>query len=305
LAEREQKLNRIGFIWSFDKIKKSYWNEKFKQLRAFYKKHGHSFVPINYKENKALGVWVASLRKQEAKGQWEEEKKKKLSQLGFVWHTDTQKQIKFNYDTQWNLNFERLKIYQQVYGTCQVSLKINPELQRWTRWQRILFYQGKLVEERMAKLNEIRFPWNIQESYWMKMYEALTEFRNQFGHTRVPYQWEANQQLAAWVYRMKTTKSELSAQKLELLNLVGFDWNVSRKTVVAWEEMYDRLIKFKQEFGHTRVPVKWAQDPKLGKWVSRMRQEKENLLLERVFFLNKIDFSWVKKNAFGQVNSFF
>ena len=302
LADRERQLIEIGF--SYSNIKINNWNERFKQLKAFQKKHGHSFVPLNYKENKALGIWVASQRWLESKSQLEEWKKRKLNQLNFIWHSGTQKQVKLHYDAQWNLTFERLKIYQQVYGTCQVSLKINPQLQRWTKWQRGLFYAGKLSPERMARLNEIRFPWNIQESYWMKMYEALSEFRNQYGHTQVPHQWAPNLQLAAWVYRMKATKSELSAQKVELLNLIGFDWHVNRKTVVAWEGMYERLLKFKLEFGHTRVPVKWAPDPKLGKWVSRMRQEKDKLLPERVALLNKIDFDWRKSFTLSQVNLF-
>jgi len=292
LAERETQLNEINFIWSFKAIKTNSWNEKYQQLKAFKQNYGHCFVPVKYKENPSLGNWVASQRKLEAMGQLAEDKKQWLTQLGFVWNHNTQKQLQNNYNAQWNLNFERLKIYQQVYGSCQVSLKINPVLQRWTRWQRKLFYEGKLSAERLAKLNEIRFPWNIQEGYWMKMYQALTDFKQQFGHTRVPHQWEPNRQLAAWVYRMKLNKPELTPQKVELLNMINFDWQQRRKTVVSWELMYNRLLQFKHEYGHTRVPVKWAKDPKLGKWVSRMRHEKDNLYPERIASLNRIAFDW-------------
>ncbi|MDQ4140524.1 MAG: helicase associated domain-containing protein, partial [Bacteroidota bacterium] len=292
LPDREQQLNELGFIWSFKDIKQDYWLEKYKQLKAFKEINGHCFVPVNYPENKSLGIWVATQRNLEAKGQLEKNKKKKLNQLGFIWRSNTQQELGARYDAQWNLNFERLKIYQQVYNTCQVSLKINPALQRWTRWQRILFYQGKLSKERMEKLNEIRFPWNIQEGYWMKMYEALVDFRNQFGHTQVPYQWAANPQLAAWAYRMRLNKSDLTASKIELLNMIGFDWRLNRKTIVSWEGMYERLIQFKQQYGHTRVPITWKQDPKLGKWVSRMRHEKGKLFPERIALLNKLEFDW-------------
>jgi len=292
LAEREQQLNNIGFIWSFKEIKQTQWNKNYQELKAFKQEYGHCFVPVKYKENKTLGNWVASQRKLEAINQLEEAKKKKLTQLGFVWSSSTQREMQSAYDAQWDLNFERLKIYQQVYGTCQVSVKLNPVLQRWTRWQRLLFYEGRLSKERLAKLNEICFPWNIQESYWMKMYAALTDFRNQFGHTRVPHQWAPNQQLARWVYRLKVSKSELTAQKVELLNMIAFDWALKVRTVVSWDVMYNRLLKFKLEYGHTRVPVKWPQDPKLGKWVSRMRQEKDKLYPERLTSLNSLAFDW-------------
>jgi hypothetical protein len=291
-AAREQQLNEIKFIWNFKAFKKNNWALHFNQLRAFRKKFGHCLVPLNYKEDKALGIWVASQRKLEANNKLEETKKNKLDQLGFVWSNNTHRQLKEIYDSQWNLNLERLKIYKQVYGSCQVSLKINPALQRWTKWQRTLFYQGKLSKERIEKLNEIRFPWNIQEGYWMKMYEALTDFKNQFGHTKVPFQWPPNPQLSAWVYRMKLNKSELNQQKIELLNMIGFNWTLKRKTMVSWQDMYNCLLKFKLEYGHTRVPVKWLPDPKLGKWVSRMRRERENLNPERSALLESLKFDW-------------
>ena len=55
---------------------------------------------------------------------------------------------------------------------------------------------------------------------------------------------------------------------------------------------FRELEKYKQEYGHTRVPVKWPTDPKLGKWVSRMRQEKQKLDANRVKALNKLGFDW-------------
>jgi len=298
LPDRERQLNELGFIWSFKAIKQDNWQKRYKQLAAYKKKHGHCFVPVKYKEDPSLGYWVAAQRKLEALGQLREEKKQKLDRLGFVWSSSTQTELQSAYDAQWNLNYERLKIYQQVYGTCQVSVKLNPVLQRWTRWQRILFYEGKLSAERLAKLNEVRFPWNVQEGYWMKMYQALADFKGEFKHTRVPYQWAANRALAAWVYRMKKNKAELTPQKVELLDMIGFDWHWHRKTVVSWEQMYARLLQYKQEHGHTRVPVKWPQDPKLGKWVSRMRQEKDKLYPERRALLNQIDFDWGKRMAY-------
>ncbi|MDQ3290347.1 MAG: helicase associated domain-containing protein, partial [Bacteroidota bacterium] len=71
-----------------------------------------------------------------------------------------------------------------------------------------------------------------------------------------------------------------------------FNWRLNRKTIISWEDMYKRLEQFKQKYGHTRVPIKWQPDPKLGKWVSRMRNEKEKLYPERIVLLNKIGFDW-------------
>jgi hypothetical protein len=291
-ADREKRLDEINFIWSYYGIKQKNWEEKYWQLCAYRQQHGHCFVPVNYRENKVLGTWVASQRRLEAKGKLAAAKKKSLDKLGFVWSRDTQDQLKSAYDSQWEASFEKLKAYKQVHGTCQVSPRIDAALQRWTRWQRLLFYQGKLSAAHIDRLNKIRFPWNVQESYWMRMYDALVGFKRQFGHTRVPSQWPSNPQLAAWVYRTRRDKQELTKQKVELLDEIGFDWVLIRKTVVPWRDMYARLLKFQQEHGHTRVPLRWREDQKLGKWVSRMRHERERLDSERVALLEAVGFYW-------------
>lgn len=290
--ERMKMLEEIHFIWDFKNIKQKAWEDKFKQLKEFWKENGHAFVPVNYKENKSLGTWVASQRWLEAKGKLDPAKKKKLDQLGFVWTKDTEKELKAINDEKWEESFEKLKAYKEKYGTCQVSLRVDRVLQRWTCWQRKAFYEGKLPEDRLNRLNEIRFPWSIQEGYWMKMYDALLSFKTKYGHTRVPFQWKENHKLADWVYRTKVNKDSLEVQKIELLDDIGFDWRLVRRNVIPWKEMYGRLVTFKQRYGHTKVPVKWEKDPKLGKWVSRMRNERETMEPERVALLEAIEFDW-------------
>ena len=99
------------------------------------------------------------------------------------------------------------------------------------------------------------------------------------------------------MYRVRLKREEFEPQKIELLNQLGFDWHLSRKNLVSWKTMYNQLVKFKEEHGHTRVPVKWHKNPKLGKWVSRMRQEKELLVQDRVSLLEKIGFDWGSRTA--------
>src|SRR5690606_36519876 len=91
-------------------------------------------------------------------------------------------------------------------------------------------------------------------------------------------------------YRTKVNKDSLEVQKIELLDKTGFDWSLVRRNVIPWKEMYARLITFKQKHGHTKVAVKWQKDPKLGKWVSRMRNERETMEPERVALLEAIEF---------------
>jgi hypothetical protein len=293
-SERENRLNQINFIWDFKKIKKKDWDEKYRQLAEFNNINDHSFVPLNYKENKPLGTWVALQRKSEVNGTLSASRLKKLNRLNFVWSRETQNRLKSDYDTQWESSFEKLKTYKKLRGTCQVSLKSDPKLQSWTAWQRKMFVMGKVSPERIARLNEISFHWCVNEGYWLKMFDILTSFYKKFGHTSVPSQWVEDPKLAGWTYRVRVEKHELSTHKIELLNSLGFKWTIKKKVVVGWSQMYGRLLAFKEGYGHTRVPVKWQKDPKLGKWVSRMRYERNKINLERIILLESIGFDWEK-----------
>lgn len=294
--EREKKLTKIGFIWDFKEINERAWQEKYHQLVAFRKEHGHCFVPVNWKENPSLGCWISTQRGLEAKGKLAPEKKKSLDRLGFVWRKDALRKLNELYESQWEENYEKLKSYHKRFKTCQVSLKIDPSLQRWTSIQRRLYNENKLSGDRVNKLNKLGFPWNIQRAYWTKMYRSLVDFHRRFGHLKVPWGWEEDQHLAPWVQRTRLNKHELDPQKIKLLNAIGFDWTLKRRVIRSWEDMYERLIKFKLKHGHTRVPVQWKEDRKLGKWVSRMRFIKDELPKEKKDRLNAVGFDWGSRN---------
>lgn len=59
--EREDLLNRIGFIWS---LRKELWDENFMELVDYAKAHGHCNVPSKYPPNRTLSVWVRCQRRQ-------------------------------------------------------------------------------------------------------------------------------------------------------------------------------------------------------------------------------------------------
>ncbi len=296
--DREKRLIDIGFVFNFKKSKEKAWQEKYLQLIEFKKEYDHSFVPVNWKANKILGCWVATQRCLEGKGKLDVVKKRMLDKLGFVWTEDTKEKLDAIYQSQWQESYRKLKAYNKKWGTCQVSLKIDPALQRWTSLQRRLYILDKLSPTRILKLDKLGFPWDINKAYWIKMYGALLRFHYSFGHTQVP--WDKNSQLAAWVNRIKLNRHTLGSHKIKLLDAIGFDWEIKERANVPWEEMYGRLLEFKMTHGHTRVPVQWEEDVKLGKWASRMRYEKINLSWERIKLLNRISFDWGNKGIVVQ-----
>jgi hypothetical protein len=225
------------------------------------------------------------------------EKKKKLEKIGFIWHGEALKEQQKKYDDIWEHNFNKYVAYTKKTGQLQVSLKIDRALQRWTCEQRKKWLSGRLDEDKMDKLSSVEFPWNLHESYWMRKYSELVAFKKEFGHTRVQWRWEHNPQLGQWVSRTRLHKYSLTKQQIKLLDKIGFDWKTTKKIIVPWITMYQSLVNFKRTYGHTRVPVNWKQNRKLGKWISRIRSEQDKLQPNRRKLLEELDFDWTKRRG--------
>ena len=75
------------------------------------------------------------------------------------------------------------------------------------------------------------------------------------------------------------------------LGEIGFIWNLHD---AAWNEWFDKLLKFKQQRGHCNVAKDEDGLQDLAQWVNvlRTRQKQEVLSEERVDRLNKIGFVW-------------
>lgn len=106
------------------------------------------------------------------------------------------------------------------------------------------------------------------------------------GSTLVPH---ANFGLGAWVKRQQVqytlyskndgTKSDLTEERVRLLNDLGFVW--SRRTN-TWNENFLRLVKWKETHGSCHVPDD-SKDPDLvtlHKWVADQRVNYKRQILE-------------------------
>jgi len=61
-----------------------------------------------------------------------------------------------------------------------------------------------------------------------------------------------------------------------------------------WQRMLSALIRFKEHYGHCRVPSAWRKNRKLAGWVSKQRSEKREgkLSADRMQQLDAIGFVW-------------
>ena len=73
----------------------------------------------------------------------------------------------------------------------------------------------------------------------------------------------------------RPTNSRLTEERLRRLKSISFEWKVKYKMKryfdKQWDQMFDRLLKFKEEKGHCMVPKRYPPDIKLGTWVHTQR----------------------------------
>ena len=69
---------------------------------------------------------------------------------------------------------------------------------------------------------------------------------------------------------------------------------------LQWESRFQALVSFKEQYGHTQVPINWEENIQLANWVSTQRQEYQNMLKgrttrldeKRIRLLDGVGFSW-------------
>lgn len=205
----------------------------------------------------------------------------------------------------WNEMFEKLLKYKEEHGDTRVPRKFPPDqkLARWVDQQARDFKAGKISDERMEKLTSIGFDFGSrrQRDEWDVMFYQLVGYKKASGKTRVSKKKSKDDadregqdnRLAKWVDAQRRLKrlNKLSHIQIKRLESIGFEWNAIAD---KWEQMYNRLLVYKEANGHCMVPQRHSADGNLGEWVRTQRRfnRKGTLSQDKIERLNAIGFTW-------------
>ena len=82
----------------------------------------------------------------------------------------------------------------------------------------------------------------------------------------------------------------MSPERKQRLDDIGFIWDPFAE---AWEEGFNKLLQFKEQEGHCKVPVTYEiAGFNLGNWVGTQRRAKDSMSPERKQRLDDIGFIW-------------
>jgi hypothetical protein len=117
------------------------------------------------------------------------------------------------------------------------------------------------------------------------MFKLLLEFKQKHGHFKVPRKGNEYGKLGIWVSNRKGDYREYKRtnglkgdpermKRLESIGLVdGITTGDAKDDVkVSWYGVYNQLLEFKQKHGHVKVPAKYNENKKLGRWVTNWRR---------------------------------
>ena len=149
----------------------------------------------------------------------------------------------------WEQNFQQLSDFFFHHGHSKVPFPFptNPSLSQWVRNQktayRRLLSSDSSFSQRTKKTQS-------ESGLTPSRLAALHSFDLFSSYTRIP--------------------SPSTSYSLESYDAIA-DVMISSHRELYWKQMLDRLILFKETFGHVNVPLRYNDDPSLGQWVVNQR----------------------------------
>ena len=170
-------------------------------------------------------------------------------------------------------------------------------LGQWVGVQRA--NEETMPPERKQRLNAIGFVWDPYGSAWEEGFAALKNFKAREGHCRVPaLHVEGAFPLGRWVNKQRTNLDNLSTERRQRLNAIGFVWDAIE---TAWEEGFAALKMFQAREGNFLVPTCHVEGTfKLGTWVSKPARDQDKMPAERMQRLDGIGFVWDPRERPGK-----
>lgn len=331
--DRIEKLNAVGFVWSFGKEKswkkgrktKLYdqrWERMYKQLLKFKEENGHIHVKRHLVEVEGkeynLGWWVCQQKMHLRAGTGgftlTRDRKKRLAELGI--HATFDRNKDSIWQKAWDGMFDLLVEFKREHGHIRVPrVKSTPVkkwqgLSKWVKFQQQMLAHNRMHPDRLERLINIGFCFkNIEhkDDGWGEMFNHLSNFRQTYGHTRVPsfYKTKDGKDLGLFVVQQRELFNSgiLNTERTRRLSEeLNFEFPDLRKR--PWKFNYLRLRAFQEEFGHCNVPEDYddggnLRAQSLRSFVDDQNREGHNGTLpdHKIRKLDKLGFLWLRPPA--------
>ena len=217
------------------------FQKRLTQLQSFIEQHGHGSIPYPYKHNPSLGIWANNLRRQYTikqqcttnsipyKGYLSTERMDILIKAGFDFTSLTERTFQ--------LRLSELKKFKEQYGHVNVPEVYveNKELGYWVTNLRSLYrrrYENPYQQRQQQQQEE-----EEKEELELQQVNDTTKDDELWYSTKSI----SKRKRKGSKRRRHPRFSHLSTERIQLLNDIGFEWNISDNKwyiMLEWAKVY-------------------------------------------------------------------
>lgn len=183
----------------------------------------------------------------------------------------------------WMYYYRLCEKYYKEHGDLDVPCNYQTEghvLYQWINRQQHARQRCELSQDKIDLLDLLNINWEfkVDRSNWEGKFEALLEYKEKYGDLNVlrGYVTEDGFALGRWCksIRNQYKTGEMSREKIERLNEIGFDWSpISAEVPQRWMNAYKLLQRFIEANGPA-VPAECVFEGfKLGQWAIHVRYQ--------------------------------
>lgn len=213
--EQIKLLEDIGMEWHRDK---SRWETGFMYAEQYYGEYKHLNPEADYvtDDGFALGRWIATQRKKYKDGKISGDRIARLDELEIIWDMSSAK---------WETGFKYLCEYNRYHGDISPPGDYVTDdgfmLGNWTANQRSRYKAGKLSGERIDKLNNLGFIWDLQKVRWQEQYACAKAYFECKGNISVSkdYVTDKGFKLRYWIDSQKKAYKKGNLDKGQIMKL--------------------------------------------------------------------------------------
>jgi len=208
------------------------------------------------------------------------------------------------FENSWDIVYEALVEFKQKYNRFPLGTEDYDGLKlgQWCKNQRALYRQGNLSEEQIKKLEDIDFPWDLNELSWFSAYEEVKKIAERLG--KFPAKKDMPPELASWVQaqRSKFRSGILEEERAQLLLALGCKMKINE--TAKWEDRFEQLNEFIAQNGRfpenadtfnnssVKTLLTWVNSQRKAHLNGKLSEEKTKKLEDIGFVWNLNDVQW-------------
>jgi Helicase associated domain len=138
----------------------------------------------------------------------------------------------------------------------------------------------------------------IQHPVLRNHYDKMMDYKAEYGHPNIPLP----EGKGLDTLRRLQIQNKLSENEVKLLECIGFRFHSLEDVYdyADFDDMFTKLLLYRDKAGDVSPPKKYKHDPELGAWVTGIRRRGEtNIQKEHLDRLNSIEFQWTSPRQCG------